>query len=79
MGVILDCVDRIGGIAPVTDFRTWPSPDDMSSVLSAPAKGLGYNLTLDQLTAAGRVQSHRKLGTVGESQGEDSAHPWGQR
>jgi pimeloyl-ACP methyl ester carboxylesterase len=44
------CVDRIGGICPVTDFRTWPPPG-LASVLSAPEKGLGYNLTLDQLTA----------------------------
>jgi pimeloyl-ACP methyl ester carboxylesterase len=45
-----DCVDRIGGICPVTDFRTWPPPS-LATVLSAPDKGLGYNLTLDQLTA----------------------------
>ena len=45
-----DCVDRIGGICPVTDFRTWPPPG-LTSVLSAPDKGLGYNLTLEQLTA----------------------------
>jgi pimeloyl-ACP methyl ester carboxylesterase len=45
-----DCVDRIGGICPVTDFRTWPPPG-LASVLSAPERGLGYNLTLEQLTA----------------------------
>lgn len=45
-----DCVDRIGGICPVTDFRTWPPPS-LATVLTAPDKGLGYNLTLDQLTA----------------------------
>jgi hypothetical protein len=45
-----DCVDRIGGICPVTDFRTWPPPS-LATVLSAPEKGLAYNLTLDQLTA----------------------------
>jgi len=45
-----DCVDRIGAICPVTDFRTWPPPS-MASILSAPEKGLGYDLTLDQLTA----------------------------
>jgi pimeloyl-ACP methyl ester carboxylesterase len=45
-----DCVDRIGGIYPVTDFRTWPPPG-LGSVLSAPEQGLGFNLTLDQLTA----------------------------
>ena len=43
-------VDRIGGICPVTDFRTWPPPS-LATVLSAPDKALGYNLTLDQLTA----------------------------
>jgi pimeloyl-ACP methyl ester carboxylesterase len=45
-----ECVDRIGGICPVTDFRTWP-PRGLASVLSAPEKGLDYDLTLDQLTA----------------------------
>ncbi len=45
-----ECVDRIGGICPVTDFRTWPPPS-LATVLSAPDKGFGYNLTLDQLTA----------------------------
>ncbi|MFI5457327.1 MAG: protein kinase [Isosphaerales bacterium] len=45
-----DCVDRIGGICPVTDFRTWPPPG-MASILSATENGLGYNLTLAQLTA----------------------------
>jgi pimeloyl-ACP methyl ester carboxylesterase len=45
-----DCVDRIGGICPVTDFRTWPPPD-FSSILTAPEEGLGYNMTLEELTA----------------------------
>ncbi len=45
-----ECVDRIGGICPVTDFRTWPPPS-LATVLSAPEKGLGYDLTLNQLTA----------------------------
>jgi pimeloyl-ACP methyl ester carboxylesterase len=45
-----ECVERIGGICPVTDFRTWPPPS-LATVLSAPDKDLGYNLTLDQLTA----------------------------
>jgi pimeloyl-ACP methyl ester carboxylesterase len=45
-----DCVDRIGGICPVTDFRTWP-PGGLESVRQAPDQGLGYNLTLAQLTA----------------------------
>lgn len=41
------CVDRIGGICPATDFRTWPK---LPNVINFPEKGLGYDLTLDQLT-----------------------------
>ena len=36
-------VDRIFGICPVTDFRTWPT---LPVVVTAPAPGLGYNLDL---------------------------------
>jgi pimeloyl-ACP methyl ester carboxylesterase len=42
-----DCVDRIFGICPVTDFRTWPT---LPVVLTAPAPGLGYDLSLEELT-----------------------------
>lgn len=42
-----ECVDRIFGIYPVTDFRTWPT---LPVVITAPAPGLGYNLTLAELT-----------------------------
>ncbi|MFO1022331.1 MAG: alpha/beta fold hydrolase [Planctomycetales bacterium] len=42
-----DRVDRIGGICPATDFRTWPT---LPNVINFPEKGLGYNLTLEQLT-----------------------------
>lgn len=42
-----DCVDRIFGICPVTDFRTWPT---LPTVITAPAPGLGYNLSLQELT-----------------------------
>lgn len=42
-----DCVDRIFGICPVTDMRTWPT---LPVVITAPATGLGYNLTLAELT-----------------------------
>lgn len=42
-----ECVDRIFGICPVTDFRTWPT---LPVVITAPAPGLGYNLTLPELT-----------------------------
>ena len=40
------CVDRIVGICPATDFCSWPG---ISNVITFPAKGLGYNLTLDEL------------------------------
>lgn len=43
-----DCVDRIAGICPATDFRTWPT---LLRVVEFPEKGLAYDLTLDQLTA----------------------------
>lgn len=42
------CVERIVGICPATDFRSWPS---LPNVINFPAKGLGYNLTLDELSA----------------------------
>lgn len=42
-----ECADRILGIYPVTDFRTWPT---LPVVIRAPAPGLGYNLTLAELT-----------------------------
>lgn len=42
-----DCVDRIGGICPATDFRTWPG---LPNVVNFPEKGLGYDLSLDDLT-----------------------------
>jgi pimeloyl-ACP methyl ester carboxylesterase len=40
-------VDRIFGICPVTDFRTWPT---LPVVITAPAAGLGYDLSLEELT-----------------------------
>jgi len=45
------CVDRIAGICPATDFRTWPS---LPNVINFPAKGLGYELTLAELTERAR-------------------------
>lgn len=42
-----ECVDRIGGICPATDFRTWPT---LPSVVNFPTKGLAYDLNLDELT-----------------------------
>jgi pimeloyl-ACP methyl ester carboxylesterase len=43
-----DCVDRIGGICPATDFRTWPG---LANVIVFPERGLDYGLSLKQLTA----------------------------
>lgn len=42
-----DCVDRIAGIYPATDFRTWPR---LPQVITYPDPDLGYNLTLEELT-----------------------------
>jgi alpha-beta hydrolase superfamily lysophospholipase len=42
-----ECVDRIAGICPATDFRTWPG---LPNVVAFPDKGLGYNVTLEQLS-----------------------------
>jgi pimeloyl-ACP methyl ester carboxylesterase len=42
-----DLVDRIGGIYPATDFRTWPGLD---KVLKFPEPALGFGLSLDELT-----------------------------
>jgi prolyl oligopeptidase family protein len=41
-----DCVERIGGICPATDFRTWPT---LPNVINFPEKGLDYGLTHEQL------------------------------
>jgi pimeloyl-ACP methyl ester carboxylesterase len=40
------CVDRIAGMCPATDFRTYPG---LSNVIAGPAKGLDYGLTLEEL------------------------------
>ncbi|HZW34980.1 MAG TPA: prolyl oligopeptidase family serine peptidase [Isosphaeraceae bacterium] len=42
-----ESVDRIFGICPATDFRTWPT---LPTVITAPAPGLGYDLSLEELT-----------------------------
>lgn len=42
-----ECVGRIGGICPATDFRSWPG---LANTINFPAKGLGYDLTLDELS-----------------------------
>ena len=42
-----DCVDRIAGICPATDFLSWPT---LPNVINFPAKGLDYGLTLAELS-----------------------------
>ena len=37
------CVDRVAGICPATDFRSWPT---LPGVVSIPTKGLDYGLSL---------------------------------
>jgi hypothetical protein len=39
------CVDRIAGMCPATDFRTYPG---LLNALAAPTKGLDYGLTLEE-------------------------------
>lgn len=41
-----DCVDRIAGMCPATDFRTYPT---LPSVVAGPTKGLDYGLPLGEL------------------------------
>jgi len=43
-----ECVDRLGNIYPATDFRTWPK---LPQLLTYPEPELGYDLTLEELTA----------------------------
>lgn len=40
------CVDRVAGVCPATDFRSWPT---MTNVVAFPAKGLDYGLSLEEL------------------------------
>jgi predicted esterase len=42
-----ECVERIAGICPATDFRSWPT---LYNVVNFPEKGLDYGLTLEELT-----------------------------
>lgn len=41
-----ECVDRIAGMCPATDFRTYPT---LPNVVIAPTKGLDYGLSLGEL------------------------------
>ena len=40
------CVDRIAGMCPATDFRTYPT---LPNVVTGPTKGLDYGMTLEEL------------------------------
>jgi pimeloyl-ACP methyl ester carboxylesterase len=40
------CVERIAGICPATDFRSWPT---LPNVVAFPAKGLDYGLSLAEI------------------------------
>jgi pimeloyl-ACP methyl ester carboxylesterase len=41
------CVDRIAGMCPAIDFRSYPT---LPNVVAFPGKGLGYGLSLEELT-----------------------------
>lgn len=41
------CVDRIAGMCPAIDFRTYPT---LPNVVTGPTKGLDYGLSLEELT-----------------------------
>ena len=40
------CVDRVAGMCPATDFRTYPN---LPNVCTGPTKGLDYGLSLEEL------------------------------
>jgi hypothetical protein len=42
------CVDRMAGMCPAIDFRTYPQ---LSNVIAGPTKGLDYGLSLEELEA----------------------------
>jgi pimeloyl-ACP methyl ester carboxylesterase len=41
------CVERIAGICPATDFRSWPG---LANTINFPTQGLGYDLSVEELT-----------------------------
>ncbi len=41
-----ECVKRVAGICPATDFRSWPT---LANVVAFPVKGLDYGLSLEEL------------------------------
>ena len=42
-----DCVERIAGICPATDFRSWPG---LANTIAFPVKPLDYGFSVDELT-----------------------------
>ena len=62
------CVDRIAGICPAIDFRTYPG---LSNVITIPASGLGYDLKLAELERRARefnpIDNLAPLATAGAS------------
>jgi pimeloyl-ACP methyl ester carboxylesterase len=46
-----ECVDRIAGMCPATDFRTYPG---LANVVVIPTKGLDYGLSLEDFTRRAR-------------------------
>ena len=46
-----DCVERIFGIFPVTDMRSWPGLEKVCGPGSLPSPGLGYDLSVEELEA----------------------------
>ena len=70
-----DSVDRIAGMCPAVDFRTYPT---LAGVVSAPTKGLDYGLSLEELTRrTRRIQPDRQPRSAGQGPREDPAPAWG--
>ncbi|MBI2823874.1 MAG: alpha/beta fold hydrolase [Planctomycetia bacterium] len=46
-----ECVDRIAGMCPAIDFRTYPT---LPNVVTGPTKGLDYGLSLEELDRRSR-------------------------
>jgi pimeloyl-ACP methyl ester carboxylesterase len=51
-----DCVDRLAGIYPATDLRSWPG---LANAVAYPSQGLGFDLTQEQL--AGRLAEYNPI------------------
>ena len=65
------CVDRIAGMCPATDFRSYPT---LPNVAALP-KGLDYSLSLEELDRrSGEFNPIDNLAPLAKSGGEDPAH-----